>query len=210
MPKSPASTSLTAIKVETTVRRASRLNRFTTLVAGHNSFSFFLVEDQLRATFRGTSTHPLSTSDGLDAETNGVVSPRWMMPLGNKWTTIGFLHDGIDTMELHADGQLIARRTDLLASVPPVGPLGISIGSEPDRNDSCFLGGDIDEVKIWRLDPSIMDHEFFGRPMNKATTECWKRFFQSLGKALQQYPDCARQISRTLAALMDGIPRDMQ
>jgi hypothetical protein len=184
VPSSPASSSLTGIKVEVTVRRTSRLSRFQTLVAGHNSFSFFLIEDQLGASFRGKSTQPLATSDGLNAETNGVISPRWTMTLGSKWVTLGFLHDGIDTMELYADGQLIARRTDLLASVPPVGPIGISIGNEPDGGGRSFLGGDIDDVKIWRLNPHLMDLEFFSRPVNEAVAKCWKRFFRSLGKAL--------------------------
>jgi hypothetical protein len=206
---SPASKSLTGIKVEVTLRRTRRLNRITTLVAGHNSFSFFLVEDQLRATFRGKSTQPLANSDGLDSETHGVVSPRRTITVGNNWMTLGFLHDGIDTMELYADGQLIAQRIDLLASVPPVGSLGLSIGNEPDGNNNCFLGGEIDEVKIWRLDPSIMDRQFFERPMDKAVAECWTRFFHSLTNALKRYPDCARQVDRALIALIDGIRRNI-
>jgi hypothetical protein len=86
-----------------------RLNRISTLVAGHNSFSFFLVEGQLRATFRGKSTHPLASSDGLDSDSDGVVSPRWTMPVGNRWLKLAFIHDGVDTMELYVDDQLIAR-----------------------------------------------------------------------------------------------------
>ena len=209
VPASPASKSLIGIKVEATVRRPRRLNRFSTLVAGHNSFNFFLIEDQLGATFRGKSTQPLAQSDGLNAETDGVIFPRWTMTLGNKWVTLGFLHDGIDTMELYADGQIIARRTNLLASVPSVGPLGISIGNDPDGDGLCFFGGEIDEIKIWRLDPSIMDRQFFERPMDKTVAECWTRFFHSLTEALKRYPDCARQIDARLVAMIDGIRRNI-
>ena len=73
--------------------------------------------------------------------------------------SLGLMHDGFDTMELYVNGRTIARRTGLLANVPPVGPLGVSIGNEPDRDDP--LVGDIDEVKVWRLNPRFMDEEFF-------------------------------------------------
>jgi len=205
--KSPASKSVTGIIIEATVRLTRRLNRISTLVAGHNSFSFFLVEGQLRATFRGKSTHPLANSDGLDSDSDGVVFPRWTMPIGNRWLKLAFIHDGVDTMELYVDDQLIARRSGLLASVPPVGPLGISIGNEPDRDDSCFLGGDLDELKIWRLDPSIMDREFISRPMGDKVAECWKNFFRSLAEALRKHPDCAQKIDVMLKVMIDGLRR---
>jgi hypothetical protein len=54
-----------------------------------------------------------------------------------------------------------------------------------------------------------MDRQFFERPMDKAVSECWHRFFHSLGKALQRNPDCARQIDRTLVAMIDGIRRSI-
>ncbi len=207
--KSPASESLTGIKVEATVRRTKLLNRVSTLVAGHNSFSFYLVENQLRATFRGKSTHPLSDSDGLDSEGDGVVSPRWTMPVGGRWLKLGFMHDGIDTMEMYVDEQLVARRSGLLASVPRAGPLGLCIGNEPEGNHACFLGGDIDEVKIWRLDPHIMDREFLGRPMGNGGADCWKRFFHSLSKALLKNPDCAHRVDALLKAMVDEVRRSI-
>jgi hypothetical protein len=205
---SPASKSLGGIKVEVTLRRTQMLNDVSTLVAGDNSFSLFLVESQLRARFTGKRS-PLLAHEGLPTDSGGIASPRGSVPLSNNWTTLTFVHDGIDTMELYADGQLLAQRNDLLASVANVGAHGISIGNDPTGNGFCFLGGEIDEVKIWRLDPSIMDRQFFDRPQDPGIAECWNRFFHSLAKSLRRNPDCARQINGTLVAMIDGIRRNI-
>jgi hypothetical protein len=209
VPTSPASKSLGGIKVEVTLRRPLPLTEFqndvVTLVAGHNSFLFFLAGSELRARFEGPRSQLLEGNVLLPTDSGGISSPRGSVLLGKDWTTLGFLHDGIDTMELYADGQLIARRTDLLANVARVGPLGISIGNDPGGN--CFLGGEIDEVKIWRLDPSIMDRQFFERPVDKAVAKCWERFFHSLAKALKRYPDCGRHLDGTLITMIYEIRR---
>jgi hypothetical protein len=66
-------------------------------------------------------------------------------------------------MELYADGQLIARRTNLLGTVPSVGPLGVSIGNQPE-GDASHWDGDIDELKVWRLNPHLMMKNSFPGP----------------------------------------------
>jgi hypothetical protein len=38
-----------------------------TLIAGQNSFSFFMSNHSLFASFRGTSAYPLQSSDGLNS-----------------------------------------------------------------------------------------------------------------------------------------------
>jgi hypothetical protein len=209
VPATPAQKSLTAVKVEVTARNRFFLhNRLETLVAGHNSFTFYLVNEarELHAAFFGKSTIPGANTDGLSSVDNGVVFPRWTMPV-NTWVKLVFVHDGLNTMRLYADGQLIAQRTNLLASVPPVGPLGISIGNEPDKDTQCFLGNDIDEVKVWRLDPNLMDRQFLTRPMNNDVAACWTRFFASLRKALKQNPECASKINAAITAIIDELQR---
>jgi Concanavalin A-like lectin/glucanases superfamily len=210
---SPASKSLGGMKVEVTLRRTQMLNNVSTLVGGHNSFNLFLLGSQLCARFKGNRS-PLLPHEGLPTDSGGIETPPGSVLLGNNWTTLAFVHNGIDTIELYADGQLLAQRTDILASVGKVGPRGISIGNglnsgEFFRGEPCFLGGEIDEVKIWRLDPSIMDRQFFDRPKDPEITECWNRFFHSLAKALQQNPECARKIDGTLVAMIDGIRRNI-
>jgi hypothetical protein len=209
VPATPAQKSLTAVKVEVTARNRFFLhNRLETLVAGHNSFSFYLVNEarELHAAFFGKSTIPGANTDGLSSADDGVVFPRWTMP-GDTWVKLVFVHDGLNTMRLYADGQLIAQRTNLLASVPRVGPLGISIGNEPDKDTQCFSGNDIDEVKVWRLDPNLMDQQFLTRPMNNDVAACWTRFFASLRKALKQNPECARQMNVAITAIIDELQR---
>jgi hypothetical protein len=209
VPSTPAQKSLTAIKVEVTARNRFLFhNRLETLVAGHNSFTFYLVNEatELIAAFFGKSTIPGANTDGLSSVDDGVVFPRWTMP-ANTWVKLAFVHDGLNTMRLYADDQLIAQRTNLLGSVPPVGPLGISIGNEPDKDSQCFTGNDIDEVKIWRLDPNIMDRQFLTRPMSNDVVACWTRFFASLRKALKQDPQCATQMNVALTAMIDEFQR---
>jgi hypothetical protein len=129
----------------------------------------------------------------------------YLVPYG-KWVTLGFIHNGFDTMELYADGQLIARRTNLLGAVPSVGPLGVCIGNEPEGNDTHW-DGDIDEVKVWRVNPHAMDEEFFSRPVTDDVARCWARFFRSLAMALEQNPDCARQIQAAIRNALDRVRR---
>ncbi len=116
------------------------------------------------------------------------------------------MHDGLDTMELYADGQLVARRTGLLAGVPGVGSQGVFIGTSGTYT-THVLDGDIDEVKVWRLNPNIMDEQFFSRPVDKAVANCWERFFRSLAEALDRHPDCARLIQRTINEAVDRLRR---
>jgi hypothetical protein len=211
IPVSPAWQTLGGIKVEITARLLTRAAHWQMLIAGDGAFSFFLREHILFATFAASpekSTWPLADSDGITSA-NGLFTPSsfptYPVPTG-KWMTFGFLHDGLDRMELFIDGQLIARRTGLLAGVPGVGPLGVSIGNSPG-NANHSLQGDIDEVKVWRLNPRIVDTAFFSRPVDTATAECWTRFLQSLAGALDRDPRCAQQILATLADLFDRVQR---
>jgi hypothetical protein len=210
VPSTPAQKSLTALKVELTAR--FRLIFFglvaETLVAGHESFSvrLFPATHHLDVAFVRSSTVPKTYSYGLNSGADGVVSPRWSMPF-DTWVQLVIVHDGLNTIRLYADGRLVAQRTDVLASVPPVGFLGISIGNEPDSDHQSFHGSDIDEVKVWRLDPNLMDRQFLTRPMNNDVAACWTRFFASLRKALKQNPECAREMSVAITAIIDELQR---
>jgi hypothetical protein len=65
--------------------------------------------------------------------------------------TLGFLHDGLGTLELYANGQTVARRTGVYAGVNPVGPGGVAIGNSVPSGTG--LSGQLDETRIWRRDP---------------------------------------------------------
>jgi hypothetical protein len=194
VPSTPAQMSLNALKVELTVRYRLISSSLVaeTLVAGHESFTVRLLAatSDLDVSFVDNSTVPKTYSYGLNSRADGVVSPRWSMPF-DTWVQLVIVHDGLNTIRLYADGGLVARRTDARANVPPVG----------------FHGSDIDEVKVWRLDPNLMDRQFLTRPMNNDVAACWTRFFASLGKALQQNPECASQMNVAIAAIIDELQR---
>jgi Concanavalin A-like lectin/glucanases superfamily len=201
----PAWNRISGLKVEATVRRGPHLTHGQTLVAGHNSFSFFLANNALYATFRcpGKSTLPLQDTDGLNSSMHGIQPTR--VPQG-KWVTVGFIHDGFDTMELYLDGEMVARRTGLRAAIPSLGPLGLTIGNEPDKDDQ-YLNGEIDDLKIWRRDPFLMERQFFSRPVDGTVAACWGDFVESLAAALQRNPDCRTAIEATLQEALDRLKR---
>jgi hypothetical protein len=210
VPFTPAQRSLTAVKVEVTARCPHELLNFEeTLVAGHNSFSFGVQDPGLVASFISKSTSSMDNIEELSTENDGVVFPPWTMPQ-DKWVKLVFVHDGLNAMRFYADGQLIAQRTNLLASVPPVGPLGLSIGNKvetPAKATLSFFGIDIDEVKVWRLDPNFIDRNFLARPMNNDIAACWTSFFASLRKALRQDSVCTGHLNAALIATVDELRR---
>jgi hypothetical protein len=110
----------------------------------------------------------------------------WAMPF-DEWITLGFMHDGIDSMVITANGQVVATRSSLLASIPEVGPAGVA----------RVLNGDIDEIKSWRLDPDAMRREFLARPWDQQTAKCWEKLGRCVTQALANNPDCAAKLART-------------
>jgi hypothetical protein len=206
---SPAWGRLVGIRVEALVRRGKPKTHAQTVVAGHNSFSVFFRGGVLFASFHcpGKSTYPLQDSDTISPYEHGVGMPVTDVP-DDRWVRVSFFHDGFDTMELAVDGQRIARRSGLLATIPPIGPLGLSVGNQPDQ-DNHFLNGEIDELKIWRRDPYHMEREFFARPSDKSVDECWERFFRELAQALDRNPDCRELLGKQLAETIDRLKRSV-
>jgi hypothetical protein len=100
------------------------------------------------------------------------------MPIG-QWITLGFMHDGFGAIELYADGQVVARRSGTYLPIRPPGSAGLNIGNA--RSLDIILNGEIDDVKIWRLNPRRFGENYFARPMDAKTAECWKRFPSFLG-----------------------------
>ncbi len=173
-----------------------------TIVAGDDAFSFTVRGTLLLATFRGKSTQPLQTTDWIDSYSDALSQP-YNLPIG-QWVSVGFLHDGLDTMELLVNGQVIARRRGLLASVPGVGSGGVSIGNSAD-NQPNYLNGDIDEIKVWRLDPRGMGNEFLSRPIDDATADCWEQFLRKLREILDRHPECARLFRTSLTTILERL-----
>jgi hypothetical protein len=134
------------------------------LIAGDSAFLFQISQGGLFATAGGSTL-------GLDV--GGTV------PL-NTWTTVAFGHDGLNTMELYIDDQLMGRRTDLTTGVPGVAGGGISIGNALTPDLQHVFEGEIDDVKVWRIDPLAMWHDFIQRPINWKQAVCWAEFTTAL------------------------------
>ena len=85
-------------------------------------------------------------------------------------------------------------------------------GAGPEHRQSLHSGGlsfngELDDVKIWRLNPRRFDDEFYSRPMDAETADCWMRFRREIEDAFRRHPDCARQIGSTIEKAVDGLIR---
>ena len=191
VPNSVIWQSIEGIKGEVTLRREQRPVEGAYTLIFSDSFHFYIRGASLVAWFRG---EPLSHSE-VSVSFDALRSPPYAVPYG-RWVTLGFMHDGLSTLELYADGQVIARRSGSFNAVAPLSPIGITIG-DTSPGGNC-LNGEIDTVKIWRLDPRRFANQFFSRPLDEAAAECWRRFLRALDEALRRHPECARELQSRL------------
>jgi hypothetical protein len=169
-------------------------------VLDSDSFKFHIRSGSPAAWF---STAPTQQTE-VDALFDQVGPQPYNAPTG-QWITLGFVHDGFATIELYADGQLIAQRSGTYTPVNPPGAAGLNIGN--DRTLIRALDGEIDDVKIWRLNPHRFDQNFLARPLDNNTANCWKRFFQELEAALKQNPQCGAYLSSSLIGIIQNLYR---
>lgn len=182
---------LTGLYVECVMRIAGYRVQPRVLIAGDGAFLFQISQAGLFATAGGST---------LGLEVGRTV------PL-NAWTTVAFGHDGLTTMELYIDHQLMGRRTDLTTGVPGVAGGGIKIGNALAPDLQHVFDGEIDEVKVWRIDPLAMWHNFVQRPINSQQAACWAKFTTALAQAAAKNPDCARELMLGLRSALDRVVR---
>ena len=176
---------LVGVRVEFTARiNTSGIHKVgATLIDADNSFHIAVYPRHIGAKFRGDPV---------------VYGPSWDWVVSNfrmknhQWVRFVWEHDGLSEMRLIIEGAEIVGHL-VLSGVPGVGPKGISIGNTLDGRHPWT--GDIDEVKVWRLNPNRVRNQFLGRPIDKATADCWARYVDSMRAAFAKYPDCARQLT---------------
>jgi hypothetical protein len=122
-----------------------------------------------------------------------------------QWIRLTFEHNGFNAMALFINDALAATRP-VINAIPSAGPQGVVIGNGIGTTLG-YLRGDIESVKVWRIDPRAMQREFLARPLDPAVAECWNKFLRSLRHALRNNPDCARSLADTLAGLTNGFER---
>jgi hypothetical protein len=193
---------LAGVKGEVTFRReahpAGGVN--VDMLVAASAFQLSVRMNALVAWFNAYPAQYAEISSALDP----VGAQAYQVPVG-AWTTVGFLHDGFDTMELYADGQVVARASGLYAPVNGADTSGVSIGNSQTGGEA--LHGAIDEVKIWRLNPRRLTEDFFGRPMDDRTAECWRRLQRELAAAFARHPECARELLAGMRDVLDRLRR---
>ena len=196
---------LVGLRVECTARINTVTPHRQTFIEADSSFGVQTADRRLFAWFRAQpSTHPGATTEVLATYHAGVGLPPYRLPL-NKWFQILFVHDGLTHMQFSVDGAAVTPPRAVLSGIPGVKPKGIRIGNGLAGNEA--FEGDIDDIKIWRLDPNEARRQFVGRPMDPATADCWTRFVESLRDAFAKYPDCAEKLRTQMIAAVDRLRR---
>jgi hypothetical protein len=141
-----------------------------------------------------TKTTGARLGDTIATDIHGLA-PNIEVPY-DQWVTLGFLHDGLTTIELSIDGVTVARTKPRW----PVRPeFGATIGNA--GYVEFPLVGDVDEVKIWRLDPYRIPRDFFDRPKDDATVRCWLEFLRWWRRWRKTNPECADEMDELVATL---------
>ena len=192
--------SVNGIRGEVTLRRQPSIG----FVIDCDAFQFHIRGNTLDMPVAWFSSYPNQYAE-ISTVFNSVGPAPYRIPSG-PWVTLGFMHDGFGTMELYADGEVIARRNGVYGPVKAPGGAGLSIGNAL-RSGGLSCNGEIDEVKIWRLNPRRIEDEFYKRPMDRETAECWKRFRREIEDAFRLHPDCAKQIGAAVQNAVDGLVR---
>lgn len=173
--ESPAWRTLEGLKGEAVVRCRQATHN---VILFSNSFVFSIVENDLFGEFGSVHIN--------------TVSEPFKVP-HEQWITLGFMYDGFGTLELSADGEVVARVNGTYGPLRPMDQAGIRVGNNDVGGDRS-LKGDIDVLKIWRLKPRRVYDEFHSRRMSEQAANCWKAFEDELRAALLRNPECATRL----------------
>jgi hypothetical protein len=184
---------LISLKIEVVARLDPRASRRLSLVEGDGSFSFYVTEMAIAANVTAASGTSMYVRADEEYSPDGMLHP---VP-ANTWATLGFYHDGFATMELAMNGVVVGRTT-VTAGVPSVQGGGVMIGNT--AAGGLPLLGEIDEVRIWRLDPNAIRREFLCRHYNAKTAACW----EAIARAVKAWAQAQPAEAAALAALIDG------
>lgn len=195
--------SLTALKIEVVARVDPIARRSSILVAGHGSFQFGILEGALEARFNNAtgSNNYIRAADAFSPDHEYHPVP------ANKWVKLSFHHDGFAKMRLFLDDELVGEAI-IEGSIPPVQNLGVSIGNDVNQ-DGLQFPGEIDEVRIWRLDPKAMKREFLGRPYTKKAARCWQRQFEEIFDWMRKHPEQSLSLEQQISIEQNSFIRSL-
>ena len=188
VPRTEPWLSLTGIRVEIVTRLADTEGW---LIDGGDAFGLLL-------------NRGLLIGNGFGRDVINTLDSPLAIPT-EQWIRLTFEHNGFNAMALFINDALAAT-SPVINAIPGAGPQGVVIGNGIGTTLG-YLRGDIESVKVWRIDPRAMQREFLARPLDPAVAECWNEFLRSLRHALRNNPDCARSLADTLAGLTNGFER---
>jgi hypothetical protein len=140
VPASDSLDNLGAVRIRMKIRTEPWDGQRRNLMEGFLSFAFVLMGD-------GRLSGGILDANGT---WSGVTDSGGVTP--GQWHEVELVHDGVDTVALKLDSNVVAIRGDVPGPVRSVGRLGIAIGRWPDANQYVFKGY-IGEVQLWRFDP---------------------------------------------------------
>jgi hypothetical protein len=197
---------LRALKIEAWAR-VDALGQRRNIIEGDGSFAFFIHPDgSLWGTFFGpTSPGGPLTWHGATSIHNTPDGVQRFVPVG-QWVKLTYVHDGVASLRLYINDELVAANYGLNAAVRPVAGLGVHIGNWPAGNQFPFDGA-LDEVKVWRYDPDHMMDQFMCRTMSPDAAACWAEFLKNMARVRENpgnwertiaYLRCANQAQQAL------------
>jgi hypothetical protein len=194
---------LIALQIEVLARVDPRAARSPVLVAGHGSFRFALAEGALEAQFNSATGHHnyVRSAAAFSPDCKDHFVP------ANKWVKLGLHHDGFAKMRLFIDNELVGEAV-VEGGIPPVQGLGVSIGNHIDQ-DALQFPGEIDEVRVWRLDPMAMKRLLLGRPYTPEEARCWEKHVEKTIDRLRQHPEQRKLLAQQLRSEQRSLLRSL-
>ncbi len=122
------------------------------------------------------------------------------------WTTAGVQHDGLGTVQILVNGETVKTWNDRpLQQVRPTEL--VTIGNGPDG--ALEFPGLIDDVKIWRPNPTKIKSDFTDRIVKHGLTDCWaewgKKFRDALTLLKARNPECPAHIAFLIDHVMATV-----
>jgi hypothetical protein len=190
---------LQALKIEVVARVDPKAGLTLGLAAGDGSFFFFVGQTALEATVFS----PLGNMNVRSADADSPDGKLHAVPT-NRWTTLGFYHDGFAKMQLSIDGRLVGEKI-VAGGVPSVGAGGVAIGN--NITGGSPLRGEISEIRIWRLDPNEMRREFLCRHYTRKEAQCWEAIFRAIHAWAAAHPSQAKTLYGLIGSRMNDFIR---
>jgi hypothetical protein len=111
----------------------------------------------------------------------------------------------VRSAQITVNGAVVAEK-EISSPLRPVGPGGVSIGAPvfgTVRNHPLV----IDEVRVWRRDPTYIHRVFLARPLPPSAADCLARAFAAIKDAWDADPHLAAEQRRRVRQIVEFLSR---